>query len=227
MKRFIALCVIIIGSAAELSFAGKAGDYLMPLNDDDGIAGTYRKLYESKLFVTPGDIARYVSLPGLKGEGETSASIHQTIKKGGMPGNYWVTTLKSSGSLWDTLPQPGSKPSSLRAIRIQRCDAPIPESTARSIHKAWVAMLQRTRSAPLNEVRGDSSNQIFAVRQARNRLLRAETHDFGKNNMMLIELGEGLIGYCDTQPSKRMATAILIEKHALALLKRSDASPTD
>jgi hypothetical protein len=187
--------------------------------EQDGLGATYRKLYEQKLLVTSGDVARYVFLPGLKGE-EKSVSVYRAAsKKGGMPGDYWVTATKSSGTLWSCVPETEDPVDDLRTIRIQRRDAPLPESTALAIHKLWLAKLAGTRPPPGNEIQGDSDTMIFSATNSAGVVLRAEAHDLQKNNLALIGPGETLVEYCTMSASVRTQVARKIEKWALRLAK--------
>jgi hypothetical protein len=205
------------------------GDYLMTIDPEYGISLGYRKIYECKLFVTRGTFARYLFLPGGRGT-ERSAAIHRATREtNGFPGGYWVTSTIASDRLWDCVPGTERPIGAVGAIRVSRADAPLPESTALAVRKAWLACIATARTPPENELRGDSSSQIFSVTQPSGAVLRAETHDFGQKNVRLLKLGEKLIGYCSVPAPLRVAAAREIEEEAMALLKiknREYSGPT-
>jgi hypothetical protein len=65
VRAWLGICVVsflfTVGfGAAYLTAAAEAGDHLVPVVEYLGSAPLYRKLWQQKLFVTPGDIARYV-----------------------------------------------------------------------------------------------------------------------------------------------------------------------
>lgn len=205
--------------AAQLS-----EDHLIPA--DDFLANEsrkeYRKLWEQKLLVTPGDTARFIGLPGTFGE-ETAVSVYQASKDGGMPGGYWVTATQATTSLWNHLQGPGGKPTmDARAIPIQRCDAPLPESTACTVRDVWRALLLQTRPEPDSGTIGlDGSTEIVSATTSTGATLRARVPDEpGSNTLALVNIANSLMRYCDIPAAERPELARQIEKAATELLMR-------
>lgn len=210
----IALLIAVSCSAG----AAPKSDYLMPVYREEGLSAVYRRIYEKKLFVTAGDVARYVYLPALTGTEESVAVYQVAGAKDRKTPKYMVTSTASFSRLWNCVPGTDRVVPDWRAVSVKRRDAPIPASLALAIHKVWIARLQRIFPPPSSEIRGDSSSQIFSATHSNGSQLRGETYDLGKKNMMLIELAEGLIKYCAASPSGRADIAVTIEKKALAIL---------
>jgi len=218
------LVAIVCGYARDnLSAAALANDHLVPVDrafEQNELGAAYRRLYEQKLLRTPGDVARFIFLPVLKGE-ERAASVYRSLdRKNALPGDYWVTATRSSMSLWDCVKPGATVASNARTIGVRRRDAPLPESTARALHEVWLAMLTAARPMPTNEIPGESDTMIFSATNADGTLLRAQAYGFRAKNRALIELGDGLVQYCDVPASDRAEVARKIEKAAVALLKR-------
>jgi hypothetical protein len=207
----------------NLSAAALANDYLGPVDrtfEQNELGAAYRRLYEKKLLRTPGDVARFIFLPVLNGEERVASVYHSLDKKSALPGGYWVTATQSSMSLWDCVKPGVTAAIDPRTIRVRRRDAPLPESTARALHEVWLAMLTATRSMPTNEIPNESDTMIFSATNADGTILRAQAYGFSDKNRALIELGDGLVQYCDVPASDRLEVARKIEKAAVALLKR-------
>lgn len=104
------------------------GDRLTRVNNPEDVGGSleaYRTFWQKKLLVTPGDVARFVWLPGLTGE-ESSMSIYRA-NKAGEPNHYVVTGTYASKRLWSYF-TPGA--------RLGRADsAPLGEVTLRFLKR--------------------------------------------------------------------------------------------
>src|SRR5262249_278082 len=74
------------------------------LFSEDPVTTGYRKVIEQTLYVTSGELARFIQLPGATNP-ETVASVYKT--NGANP-KYMVTCTQSSSSLWETVPHPGT-----------------------------------------------------------------------------------------------------------------------
>ena len=194
----------------------------MPVAELDA---AYQKVWQQKLLVTPGNVARFVGLPGNVGE-EAAVSIYRDAgKKGGKPGGYWVTVTQASKRLWDYMPGTGVKPSiDPMTVPIERCDLPLQESTAFAIRDVWLTMLAQTRPEPKSEsISLDSSTKIFSVSDSTGRTLRGQGPSriiHGGNISMLIHLANSLIEYCNVPEPRRAEKARKIEKDASDLLPR-------
>src|SRR5437762_7951712 len=135
------IAVILCGSILRLD-AKELADHLVPAEEYFGPKNYeqkgYWKLIEEKLFVTPGDIARFVQFPGAYGT-ETALSIYRAS---GNDHSYWVTITQPSSSLWERAPHPEKREHKDRSpIRVERCDASLPDSTAVAVRRVWLKML--------------------------------------------------------------------------------------
>ena len=211
--------------------AGPARDHLIPLAEYDirraGPGAEYRKLYEKKLFLTPGDIARYVHAPGFS-EPEAVVSVYRrSDRESGASAGYWVTTTQASGSLWACVRTgdekvTGRKPVDARTIRVQSWDAPLPETTGVAIQKLWLTMLQQIRANPDPDLIGiDSSTEIFSAKAADGRELQGQV-PVGpkKNTVALLDIGNLLARYSKIPERQRPKIAREIERAAFDLLGR-------
>jgi hypothetical protein len=163
--------------AADLAPRGSADDHLVPVPQYLGNVPLYRKLWQEKLFVTPGDVGRFVQLPGSVGV-EVAVSVYQDARKSnGLRGGYWVTMTQPSVPLSQCYPSAGNeKPIDPRTVRIRRCDAPLPASTALAAHRAWLKMLKASR--PMSNERSlsvDSTTEIFSARKSGDKVLEAQS----------------------------------------------------
>ena len=78
----------------------------------------YEKLCWEKLFVTPGDVARYFFVPIWK-HPETLVSIHRSRQRAGsLPGNYWVTVTRPTRRMDRLFDDPNAHPSQAKAITV-------------------------------------------------------------------------------------------------------------
>lgn len=222
---FVLLCAasyIPLGSLAD-----ETGNRLIPVDPFSEIAdgADYKTLYEQKLFVTKGDLARFVYLPGSGGAERVAAVYSSSEKQASLPASYWVTATEASGKLLHCISVPGQteRPVDPRTIKIRRDDAPLPESTAKVIHQFWLAMLLGRRPLSQEVLRGDSMTLIFSAADSRGRLLRAQADTVKGNTKRLWEIGESLFDYCRLPASQRAGAARELEERTRRLLKTSKA----
>jgi len=180
---------------------------------------SYRRLYEKKLFVSKGDMARYLFLPGLFGTEKSVAISCSASQNHGGQNLYAVTSTVASERLWNALQEAYRKKTKIRAITIVRRTAPLPESTAKAIRRLWGAAIDSAIRPPSDDYRLDSSIQIFSTIDSNGKMTRAETYGSGVRNRMLIDLGERLITYCSLPVSIREQEALKIEARAKSLVK--------
>lgn len=190
-------------------------DYLIPIPPAEGASAAYKVLYEKKLFVTRADVARYLFLPALQGREGSAAIYRASHKKGGLPGDYWLTTTISSANLWDCV----SGSCNSDTIKIRRWDVPLQEKMAQAIQRVWVLALKNTKTPSAPVLRIDSSRQIFSAADSTGIQMRAETFEFGRNNRRLILLGEALLEFCALSPNERLAARQNIERDASSLAR--------
>jgi hypothetical protein len=228
LTPLLGMCTIGILCVAELTPAALFGatstnDHLVPVVQYLGLAPLYRKLWQQKLFVTPGEIARYVQLPGSAGK-EVAVSVYKRRKReGGLPGDYWATATQPAVPLSDCVAAAGvDKQLDPKTVEVRRWDAPLPKSTALVIQKLWLAMLSATGPEPEPDVIAvDSSTEIFFATDTRGRVLEAQAPVSPKGDALaLVKVGNLLIDYCSAPAPQRPKLAEEIEKEALNLLNR-------
>lgn len=181
----------------------------------------YERLCREKLFVTPGEVARYFFVPIWR-DPETLVSIHRSRpqRAGSLPGNYWVTVTRPTRRIDRLFTDPNAHPSEAKAIRVERRDAPIPESTAQAIHRVWLAMLRGARARTRLDGQLDSDAMFFSATDAAGKTIRAEQYGLGDDGFELGQIGQFLIGYGYVSGRERAALAREIEAKASALYKR-------
>jgi hypothetical protein len=214
--------IILLAAVGQPVSAGQSSeDHLVPIEKEYGSGAAYEKLWTKKLLVSPGEIARFVFLPGNIGE-ESAVSVYRKRKREKI--EYWVTVTQPSARLWNCIPQAGGKSRiDPRTIAVDRCDLPLSDSTAVAIGKVWIAMLLQTRPAAKSEsISVDSSREIFSAQDSTGRTMRAQ----GPNRMipggrtsLLMDLANSLIEYCNVPESRRADKARQIERDASVLLK--------
>lgn len=206
--------------------SGSDADHLVPVEKALGTRAAYGELWQQKLLLTPGEVARFVGLPGTVGV-ETAVSVYRTPgKKDSLAGNYWVTATQASERLWNCVERPGERKVDSNTIHIERCDAPIAKSTAIAVHKVWLAMLSQARPARhSNEIVLDSSREIFSATDSQGNVLQAESStDPQANSRALIDIALTFLEYCGAPVEQRMSIAHKIEREASNLLKRLERS---
>lgn len=210
----LAVCV---GISLECRASPPDEDHLVPLKEAYGSSAVYHQVWQRQLLVTPGDVARFVSLPGTS-DVETSVSIYRKPgKNNSLPGDYWVAVTQASESLWRAV-ESKIDPTT---IRVQRCDAPIPESTAVAVQKAWMAMLTQTRPRQTSGISVDSSQEIFSAAKPDGAILEGESSSVPKQNTKaLIDIALSFMEYCDAPVAKRAKIMSNIERTTSNLLAR-------
>lgn len=201
-----------------------AGDHLIPFPKQEAEAADYQRLWQRKLLVTSGDVARLVHLQGVVGTESAVSVYRRQIEKGGLPGGYWVTVTQASGRLWDCIGGAGVEhPVDPRTIAIKRCDLPLPESTAVAVRNVWLAMLLRTRPEGEPPIVLDSSTEIYSARGPNGKVIVAQapyrTIKDG-TTQALLNIANLLIEFCDTSSSERSEKGRQIEREATKLLRR-------
>ena len=189
-------------------------------------------LWQQKLFVTPGNLARFAHVPGFA-QPEAAASVNQRADKyGGTDGSYWVTVTEASSSLWSCIRTGDekftkTKPVDPRTIHIRRCDAPLPQSTALVIRRLWLTMLNQTTPLSHSEryFAVDATSEIFSAVNPEGKLLEAQAPTFeSRNTDELVRIGFLLLDYCHIHEPERPEIARKIEIKARTLLARVSRS---
>jgi hypothetical protein len=227
LRFYLYVSVILVGGWSQSAFAATSEDHLEPVVEYLGAAPLYRKLWREKLLVTPGELARFVQLPGSRGV-EVAVSMYKDDRKsGGLPGGYWLTMTEPSVTLSQCYPREDkSKYIDPRTIHIKRLDAPLPEATALAIRKLWLVMLNKARPGPDPEtyITLDSTQQYFSAQMPDGKVFEAVTPSVpvGPNAKtdQLIRIGFLLLYYCEVRPPNRPQVARKIGAKAAALAKR-------
>ena len=177
---FSALICPMLVHASDASPAKEANDHLVPVVEYLGWAQQYRTLWREKLFVTPGEVARFVHLPAF-----TDLEIAMSVYKrkgmtGSLAGDYWVTVTEPSAPLSKCIPSVNVEhPVDPKTIQIRRTDAPLPESTALTVKKLWAAMLRQKAPENSGAIAVDSSTELFSGAGASGRVIEAQLHRGG------------------------------------------------
>ncbi len=216
---------VLTSTSAAGSKPSDVGDHLVTIETEpheDGVQQTYRELWQRLLFVTPGDLARYVFLPGMVGE-EASVSVYRLNGKG-RPNVRGITVTSASRRIWSIAP--ASKQAHgdrSEPISISRTDATIPERTALAVHSAWIAMLRSAKPPRKEIVILESSSEIFSAKDEEGRLLRAKIGpQIGPRVNRLLGLVELLSKYASVDSAARPGLAEKIRINAIDL--REEAS---
>lgn len=215
----VAFC---FGKAPDCHASRSSRDYLVPVQKALGLSAAYEELWRQKLLVTPGEIARFVGLPGTVGVETTISVYREPGKEGSLPGNYWVTATQASERLWNCVESGDQGQVDPNTITVKRCDAPVGESTALVMQKIWLAMLSQSRpQRQLHEIPVDSSREIFSAEDSEGRVLQGESSTAPKENTKaLISIALSLLEYCGADVLGRATIAADIEKAASNLLER-------
>jgi hypothetical protein len=206
--------------ASAVVCARAADDDLVPLDASDvakqGAGAEYRKLYEQKLFLTRGDVARYVHLPGPLLEPEGVLSIYTNA---GNRSTCHVTWTEPSARLWDCIAT-GEEKIVGRVLRdpntifVRRHDAEMPQSTCRKVHAAWLAMLQHVARDPCADCSADGTTEIFSAAANNGSMLIAQLPPrIAPATGELLRLAEALVNYCQ-KPEHRIDLLKEIDERA-------------
>jgi hypothetical protein len=213
----------MIGLVSRTYPSSPQDDHLVPLSgidvEESGPAANYRKLYQGKLFLTPGDVARYIHFPGAS-RTEVALSIYRDSRR---PGGYWITVTQADKRIWDSISF-GERPPRVdpKTIKVKRWDAPLPESTALAVRDVFLAMLRQMGPEPCPECVGvDRTTEIFSIRDADGKLLQGELPMEAKTNTLaLLNLTNRLLDYTTLPKDLRLEESRKIEKAATELIKR-------
>jgi hypothetical protein len=234
--RFVA--AFFVFTLSGVYAATSEDDHLLPL-EEYGLAkghpvSAYRTVWQKKLLVTPGNVARFAHIPGFA-EPEAVICVNQRPEKSdGSVGGYWATRTEASSSLWNCIETGDEKftkrrITDCRNVRVRRWDAPVSDSTAVIVRKLWLTMLSDAR--PLSLAPGervisvDSPSEIFSAMSPEGKLLEAEAPTFkARNANELVRVGFLLLDYCGVSPAKRPQLAREIETRASRLLARVQPS---
>jgi hypothetical protein len=226
-RTLVAIAVAIASGLSQMEAQNSDNDYCWVREGRVSVIGTEEtRLYESKLFATKDDVARYVFLTNANYDGDRSVAIYRALgKAGSLPGNYWVTSTEVPTSLSAAIPTAVEKARiNPRTVKVHRADAPFPASAAKTIHELWVIMLERTR-VDEKAVPCAPTAVISAVTERGGRL-KAVTVSLEEDSpcLALMRLGRSLINYPQLPVKRRGEAARKIEHDARLLLGRLNKS---
>ena len=214
----VAIACLGVGVIAPANGDTRTFDHLVPVEaESDQLQKRYRAYWQRRILVTRGEVARFVSLPGLAGT-ETAISIYQ-VRRTGASRQYAITATQAQESLWSYF-TPGTQKASRRDdVPIVRVDAAMPESLAKVVHEVWIAMLRRVKPADPHVISLDSTSELFSATDAYGRKLSGRIPaEFGPNTRRLFQITGLLQEYVDGRPEARPRVAKDIEREAATLL---------
>lgn len=144
-----ALCWFSISLFAAVSEAGSRqqsnDDHLVPTKGY--IDATYEALLRRKLFLTPANYGRIVTLASAASVGESAISIYSKSGRSGDPA--FITWSHAERNLWYA--ENGDDPAfPKKEINVERLDAPFPKALAEAISAAVKGMLDKTHPMSAN-----------------------------------------------------------------------------
>jgi len=201
---------------ASLSSIRPKTDHLISLKEKE-LSG-YRAELESKLFVTPADVARMIVFPPWQPEFAVSvystppASADDVIQ-------YHVTVTRTSANVRST----GGP------VQVTRSDAELPASAALPLKEVWKQMVVSTRSdeAVEDDAAGEKAIIHFAVAEPYGQIVRGELPPNPSTNISTFEgLGDVLVSYGEANSEQRVALAEEIETTSKLLLRKTVSGTT-
>lgn len=215
LKTFV--CFALFGTVSTGALAAShdpepnVDDHLVPL--EGWFEPAYKGLLARKLFVTRANYARIVEFPPLPSEGESSVAIYSKTND---PEGTLITRTKGERNLWSA--EFGTDPSFPKGVKVTRCDAWFPKSTAVAVQEAVKRMLDQSRPLenPRNAIIVDAPITEFSVEDPKRGREGAFLTPYaaGKTGAALRKIAQLLAEYCDTKPVHRAALAKRIEAEA-------------
>lgn len=154
----------------------------------------YQDLWEEKLFVTPGELARCLIAGGTAGS-ERAVSVYRKPDST-RADEYWVTVTIASDDLWVWLNDDPKKRIPRAKIKIERHDMRLPASTAEAVHRAWVKMLRGVRKDEEKALYIDGASVIFSASD-HGSVLRGQMLGLPKGDVLkLFEIADELAILC-------------------------------
>jgi hypothetical protein len=175
----------------------------------------YRRILESKLFVTRADCARISVRP--------AASPEFALSVYSLPGrrlpsrrSYHVTVTKASKSIYHSLQE-----NEAVDISVGRLDARIPADTAVALKRLWRKILSQTPGSELSMLPSSDGEIVeFSLDTWKNSLSAGELEIIaGEQTAQVQRLRDLLIEYCTAESDERAALAEIIRKNARGLSK--------
>ncbi len=165
---------------------------------------SYRELWQQKLFPKRDAVAKFLLLPGSIGT-EIGITIYQRAGNGsGEQPQFGLIVKKPSSALWGNVITQVSIDKKPTRITIKTCEVSLPESTAKAVHGAWLAMLMKLEQPP-DELIIDSSREIFFAKNSQGQELRGRLplSKLGAKTTTLFEMANLLYFCCDKSEVER------------------------
>lgn len=215
LKILWLLCFLgVTAVAAEPDSKLNVDDHLIPI--EGWLDPAYKELLTRRLFLTPANYARLVEFPSLPSLGEISVAIHS---EPGDPGEVFITRTRGERNLWSA--EFASEPSASKEVKISRCDAPFPKSTAMAVRKAVRQALEKVSPLenPNNAIIVDATVVEFSIEEPQRGRTAAflSPYAIGRTGAALRKITELLTRYCDTKPTERPELVKQIENEARRL----------
>jgi hypothetical protein len=221
---FASSLIVLVASKAPGGIDRRGSDHLVPppfgFRLQSGPLAEYRKLCESKLFVSPTSVAQYVRLPG-SSEREQALSVWCSESRQGR--RCWITVTSPSARLWSCIPVGTEKTASAREIIVHRRDAQLPTRTADAVRGAWIAILSVQQVSQTDQSVGiDNDIDLFKVVNAKGKTLEGCLPlKPGPKTSALLRLAGLLADYCEGSEARRTEMAPIILRVALALQRKT------
>lgn len=169
MKYMIFFLILLSLSAQSESFYeaeyGEQPNHLTPL---DYPPDEYDQRIINKLFITSGELGRFISRPSFGAE--TCLSVYKGATKNldatrianSDESKYFITTTKASNSIWYSMPQNNHEKKD-NPIEVIRIDREISQHLAIAIQRVWGRMLQHTKYPAKVSLGLDGTTYQFSV----------------------------------------------------------------
>ena len=192
-------------------------DHLVPKNP--AIDGAIRPILARKLFVTPADCALVLIRP--PEGGEAAVAVYRS-RSGNSPDSFSVTVTKAEKNIDMT-----ANVESLDAankIRVARCDAVIPKTSALAIHAAWDVMLDRAQELRVyaRPTLHREELEFSIARDGQTEVFAALPNRGGKSVSALVRLAKQIERYCHAPPAARTKLANKLERDAKRLVEEQN-----
>jgi hypothetical protein len=208
----LAICIVFFGvlSARSADSSSADDDHLITdvMPRPGSVEAQYSALIERELYVTRGDVARFVQTSGSLNQPEIVVALDPDANKSG----YALTATKPTRIL---APFALQVRNGVKSWRVLRATAPLPKSTALAIHELWLTMLRQARTQSPMLLEGTC--QEFSAIGPDGILLRGITQSLSGKTLELAKIGFSLDDYCHLPVGKRAEAARNIEAKARSL----------
>lgn len=213
MKLLRVTQLLVAALSAGVAVAGinqSRGNYLWPV--DVNVDSSYRKLLQTRLYLTPADCGRMIVMAAFGGDNAVSVYTEHRDGPGGRT-RYMVTY-----TIVESKPQRSEEIGRVEP-EIKRADVEISEGAATAVRRVWRVMLERPipqlpEESPSGVVVDGDIVEFSLSLPGAPLLLGALLDDHGPNTEALWQLGLSLIRYSQAAPPEREGIAQKIERDA-------------